>query len=120
MKPFSRLVGAFGCRPCFHVIRTDLLADIAAKNVVANQGPQMAWNPALEFNRQVRNTTTSVENIRSYKRVRGTGLETQITPSTAVPNRPIISQRHTQEQLSEKKPRPSFRRNEMSVLADPA
>ena len=120
MKARSRSVAGFGCRLCLHVIGTNLLADIATKNMIAHQGSKMTRNPTLEFNGQVRNAAASVQDIRSYECSRGTGLETQITLSASIPNRAVISQRDTQKQFPKKKPRAFFRRNKMSVLPDPA
>src|SRR5207244_9392940 len=119
MKARSRSVAGFGCRLCLHVIGTNLLADIATKNMIAHQGSKMTRNPTLEFNGQVRNAAASVQDIRSYECSRGTGLETQITLSASISNRAVISQRDTQKQFPKKKQRAFFRRNKMRFIHYP-
>src|SRR5205823_5788318 len=58
------------------VPRTNILTDVAAKNVIPDGLSKFLRNAAAQFNRQVRNAFSGVQDIRLDKSLRGTGIKT--------------------------------------------
>ncbi len=120
IKAFTRLVGRFIGRDGLDVIRTNFLANITAEDVVAHEGAKMKRDDSLEFNRQVGDAATGVENVGPDECSCRASFQTQIALAATVSKGAIEIQLHAQEQLPQKKPRAAARGDEMSVFANPA
>ena len=62
----------------------DVLADIAAKDPIADPLSQGIRNRLTEFDRQVANALAAIEDIRLNKRIGRTGIETGSAGATMV------------------------------------
>ncbi len=71
----GRLPGRFGRRLRATVPRADLLADVAAKQPRSKLRPQGRGDRPFQFNRQIADAAAGVEDIGTWKRTGGTGVE---------------------------------------------
>src|SRR3989338_9055920 len=69
---------------CLDVVRTNLLADITAEDVIAHQRAQMPWNGPFELDREIRDAAAGIEYVGTDEGAGGTGLEAEIAPAAAV------------------------------------
>src|SRR3990167_1240520 len=69
---------------CLDVVRTNLLADITAENVIAHERAKMPWDRSFKLNRQIRDTAAGIEYVGTNEGAGGTGLEAEIAPAAAV------------------------------------
>src|SRR4026208_904027 len=84
MQAGFRLIGLIGRRLSLDVVRTDLLTDIAAENMIADQRSQVARYETFELNRQVRNAAPCIEHVGPDKCAGRAGLETEIAFAASV------------------------------------
>src|SRR5215467_1849846 len=120
IKPCSRAVCLFHGRSSLYVIRTDLLTDVTAKNMISHERTKITRNKAFELNRQIGNAASRIQHVGSHESSGGAGFQTEIALSTAIADRPIVGERYAEKKFSQKKPRAVLGRNEMSIFADPA
>src|SRR3989338_3911472 len=91
-ETLPRIKGLFPGRLRFNVVRTNLLANVAAEDVVAHQRAEMLWNRSLELDRQIRDAAARVEYIMTDKSAGGTCLQAEIALAAPVPDRPVVDQ----------------------------
>ena len=56
------------------IIRTNLLADIAAEDMGADKRTQVRWDRSFEFDRQVGDAAAGIKHIRADEGPCGAGL----------------------------------------------
>src|SRR5207249_5643206 len=75
-------IARLGCEA--HVPRTDVLADVAAKQPIAYLGALCAGERAAMLDREVRDTGARIEIARSHERLRGARLEATRARAAAI------------------------------------
>src|SRR5215813_15008932 len=90
IKPGSRAVCLFHGRSRLYVIRTDLLTDVTAKNMISHERTKITRNKAFELNRQIGNAASRIQHVGSHESSGGAGFQTEIALSTAIADRPIV------------------------------
>src|SRR3990172_3088185 len=120
MQPVPGLKCRLLARRGLGIVGTDILTDVAAEDVIADQRPHLDRDASLELDRQIGDTTAGIQPIWADEGVRGAGLETEITRAAPVHDRPVRRELEAQEHLAEEKPRASLRGDEMSVFSDPS
>jgi len=81
------------------VVRADILADIAAEDVVPHAGPQFAGDGSFPLDREVRDAFAGVEDVGSDEGVGRTGIQAEAALPAAVSDRRVPVQEEVQEEI---------------------
>ncbi len=98
----------------------NVLADVAAVDVISDVAPRRLWNRSLELDRQIRETPGRVHHVRFDQRAGRAGVETARARPALVERRLIRRQRQAGDQHRQEHPRSELVVDDARVLADPA
>src|SRR5438132_3618356 len=107
-------------RPCAGIDRTDLLAEIAAENPVADQGPHLARDRSPMLDRPEGNTATVVEHAGGDQCAGGTDPKTGIAAATRLLDGLIVIELGRGDDLAQQDLRSSSRHQQIRVLSQPS
>ena len=102
------------------IVGTDILANVTAEDMIADQGAHIPGNAPLELDGQIRDTPSAVQEIGPDQRPGRTCLDAQVAPSAPITDRPVILQFKAQEKLSQEEPGPPAGMDDGGILSDPA
>ena len=102
------------------VDRANILANVAPENPIPHQWTQLPRDRPPVFDRQIRNTTGIVHHIRGDNRPGGAIVNAADAGAAGLFQRRIRRQRQIGNHLPQKHPRPVTRRQDISILAEPA
>src|SRR6266480_4843438 len=100
------------CESCFvgnlrePVPRARVQTVIAPENAISDERPKLQRDGTLQFNCQVRNTTSRIESMRGGNRTSRARFDATFTRSTAIGDRLIRWQFERRQNLGKKKPGP--------------
>src|SRR5262245_30693660 len=120
VEPLLRLKlgqGSGRSAPCFVVPRANILADIAAKDVVAHRRTKLFRNGAALFDRQVGNAEARVELARSNDRLRRAGIDAASAAAAAIGSVRVRRKLQRSKNHSQKEPRSYLLIDNAGVLA---
>src|SRR5215475_46645 len=123
VEAFARLKFRQRCRRSVAglvVPGTNVLADVAAEDVVAHGGPQLLWNFASLFNREIGDTQTGIEFARGRDRLCRTCVNAAGTASAAIRRGKVRRKVERGEHHAEKEPGAQLLVDDAGVLADPS
>ena len=119
----AREIRIFGDRSA-RVPRADVLADVAAEDVIAHAGAQFLRNRPAQLDGQIRDAAARVQLSSrlpcGHDRVRRTSLDAARAAPAAIRRRRARLEIERRHDLAQKKPRSQRLVNQASVLADPA
>ena len=119
-KPVARGEVTFGRWFGKLVPRAEELAIITAVDAVADARPQFFRNAALEFDGQVRDTTSRIEFKGTNNRAGRANLDTCRARAAMFSDRTVDRQRQIGEQFTQEKPGARILVNQVGVFAYPA
>src|SRR5262245_39621655 len=99
---------------------TDILADVAAEQMMSDPGAVGFGNFAAQLDRRVRNAFAAVENVRNRDGAGWTGINTTRACAAAVGNRHRVIEFAVGQNTAEKEPRTRLFVNDARILAKPA
>src|SRR5579859_2657224 len=99
---------------------TDILADIAAEDVVPDAGTHFCRDLPAFFDGQIRNAARGIELVGLNQRVRGTRLNAARAASAAVRRRQVRLKIERGQNHAQENPRAQLLVEDAGVLADPA
>src|SRR3990172_7191190 len=97
MQPVPGLKCRLLARRGLGIVGTDILTDVAAEDVIADQRPHLDRDASLELDRQIGNAAARIQPIRANEGVRGAGFETEIARAAPVSDRPVRRELEAQE-----------------------
>src|SRR5262245_20098895 len=88
----------------FAIPRTDVLANIAAEDMVPHLWAKLFWNSTLELDSQIGNTAPGIEHVGFQERLGWAGLQAARACPAVVERRTVILQSDGQDKLSQQQP----------------
>ena len=104
----------------FAIPGADVLANITPKDVVASLRTELLRNSALEFDRQIRNTTLRIQNVGLQNRLRWTSLQAAGARPAMVEPRTVILQGDGQDEFPQQQPGAEPGIQQAGIFAKPA
>ena len=119
-QPFPRLKFRRGGSRSFAVPGTDILADVAAKNLVTHARPQVLGDRAPLLDGQIRNAAIRIQLVGRDQRVGGTGIDAAGAAAAAVRRRQVRRKFERSQNDTQKQPRPQFLIDDAGVFSNPS
>src|SRR5262249_48147205 len=104
----------------FAIPGADVLANITPKDVVPGLRTELLRNSALEFDRQIRNTTLRIQNVGFQKRLRWTSLQAAGARPAMVRPRMVVFQGNGQDEFPQQQPGAEPGIQQAGIFAEPS